>query len=128
MNNIDPNIISTLRQHAKAVELDKQAKVAVDEWLKEIEPTDLPVDLRSEKIKMVFSSRWLCFEPKLVSYPYIDSRYILVAGKKKIGYYRLISTIEGEIEDDYFVINHPETGRQRDEAPDTITGAGTLYN
>jgi hypothetical protein len=98
---IDPAVIEQLQQHAKVHRLDEIALDAIRKW---IDDDDSELKSIAEEIEARFSSRWLCFEPEIVDYPYIDSRFDLYHQGKRIGYYRLISMLDGRIEDDYFVV------------------------
>jgi hypothetical protein len=109
MTTIDSDLIEQLRQHAKIHELDRIAKEAITGWI-DSERNEFPSDFDLEQFQAVFASRWLCFEPEIVSYPYIDTRFNLLYRDVPIGYYRLITMLDGRVEDDYFVIeNFPTT-------------------
>lgn len=108
MKTISPKIIEALKLHARTHCLDQRAENAVREWIKETKSEeDLPSGLNPEQIRAEFASRWLCFEPAFVSYAFIDTRYDLFIGKNKVGYYRMITTLDGKDDDDYFVLDDP---------------------
>jgi hypothetical protein len=55
--------------------------------------------------QMVFHSHYLCFTSDL-PYPYIITRLDLHTSRgEAIGQYRLITTLAGEVEDDYLVLD-----------------------
>ncbi len=57
-------------------------------------------------IRAVFRSHCLCFTSGLLPYPYVVTQLDLYApGDEEVGYYRLVTTLEGRVEDDYFVID-----------------------
>ena len=103
MEIIGNDIIEQLQQHARLHDLDGVAVEGIRKWLNDPDSHPLPNNLNPNQVKAAFASRWLCFEPKLVSYPYIDTRYDLLHGDSVIGYYRLITLLDGKIDDDYFV-------------------------
>lgn len=109
MSIIPDELVATLREHAKVQRLDERARDAIQSWL--MEEGSLPHGCDPTQVRAEFASRWLCFEPELVSYPYIDTRLHLYAGICKIGYYRLITTMDGEADDDYFVLENGDETR-----------------
>lgn len=69
-----------------------------------------------QDIHLQFDSQALVFSSSRLSYPYIDTRIGLYVrtdrryyheGKCPIGYYRLITLLDGTIEDDYLVVEVP---------------------
>jgi len=84
--------------------LNRVAAEGIRKWLTDPDTLPLLSGISPEEVTSKFVSRWLCFEPHLVSYPFIDTRFNLLHGDVIIGYYRLISLLSGEIDDDYFVL------------------------
>ncbi|MBX7223855.1 MAG: hypothetical protein K1Y36_28325 [Blastocatellia bacterium] len=105
MEIVDQNLIAQLQEHARFHQLDEVAAQGILKWIADPDLDPLPVGITKGMITGRFVSRWLCFEPQHLSYPYIDTRFDLLCGDTVVGYYRLISRLNGDIEDDYFVIN-----------------------
>lgn len=105
MKTIDQSYVDHLQAHAKIHQLNEVAARGISEWLQAPDLGPLPEGVTKESIVGKFASRWLCFEPQLVPYPFVDTRFDLLSGDSVIGYYRLISLLNGEFEDDYFVFN-----------------------
>lgn len=75
---------------------------------------------RLEEIKMVFEKQSLVFKHGILSYPYIDTQIGLYVDDSTkiywndlcpIGCYRLITHLEGEVDDDYLVLDERPEGR-----------------
>jgi hypothetical protein len=64
----------------------------------------LPPHIRPEDVQAEFRTQSLYFKNSLLSSPYIDTTVDLVAHGERIGYYRLITMLDGTTDDDYFVI------------------------
>ena len=101
-NTDSKDIIEALQKIADQVQLEKKAYKSCKEWLNADE-CDLP-KAWIENIKITFSSHKLCFKHKILGYPFIDTRLDIFFEGDTIGYYRLISLLDGEPDDDYFVI------------------------
>jgi hypothetical protein len=103
MKTLGQDIVEILREHAKIQRLDQRAKNGIQKWLEQED--NLPQGCKPDQIHAEFSSRSLCFEPKVLPYAFIETRYELYAGKIQIGHYRLITTLDGCDDDDYFVLD-----------------------
>lgn len=104
MNTISLDIIDRLQEHARLHDLDCVAAEGIRKWLANGKIELFPDGISPDQVTWRFESRWLCFEPRIISYSFIDTRFTLLTGDKMIGYYRLITQLNGEIDDDYFVL------------------------
>src|SRR5579862_9591426 len=107
MKPIDPQVIEELRRCVQAYNLDKKAQEAVESYLAEdpeVFPPEIERDIRNLQLKLKY--RGLYFENTEIrqSYvPYIKSHYILTCRDIRVGYYDLISHLDGSSVDDYLV-------------------------
>src|SRR5436305_11754687 len=74
-----------------------------------------------EQIRLEFDKQSLVFKHGILSYPYIDTEIGLYVDDpegiyfrhlKPIGSYRLITTLDGEVNDDYLVLDEWADGRR----------------
>lgn len=63
----------------------------------------LPAQLQQDKIRMEFRRHSLIFESAQPAYAYIDTMLDLFIDDEEIGYYRLITCLNDEVDDDYLV-------------------------
>jgi hypothetical protein len=67
------------------------------------------IAITPEELEMHFHSHALTFHNANLSYPYIDTRLTLSVKNREIGYYRLITFLDGSVDDDYFVLDSFES-------------------
>jgi hypothetical protein len=79
-------------------------KAWVDEALAE-GVTDLPKNWSYRELTAEFRSMCLWFRPPLLAHAYLDTTLTIKREGVPVGRYRLITNLEGEDEDDYFVID-----------------------
>ena len=66
------------------------------------------------EIEPHFASCSLVFAHERLDYPFVDTKLQLCvrdqsgSHRQPIGYYRLITRLDGSVDDDYFVIDHPK--------------------
>lgn len=100
---IDFNVIrATLQQTADHYQLAEKANRACRHWLSK-QDCGLPGEW-IEAIEARFHSHKFCFAHATLPHPFIETRLDLFWHRKEIGHYRLISSLDGEPEDDYLVI------------------------
>jgi len=104
MNTIGIEIIERLQEHASLHGLASVAAEGIRKWLANGEAEPLPGGVSPNHVTWHFASRWLCFEPESFPDPFIDTRFTLFKDDQRIGYYRLITLLDGETYDDYFVL------------------------
>jgi hypothetical protein len=102
MDVIDANLIADLRRHAERHQLDQTAQDAVKQWL----ARERKLTIDASKVEARFNTRSLCFESSRLGHGFIVSQYEIIYEESRIGYYRLISTLDGRIDDDYFVLDN----------------------
>jgi hypothetical protein len=98
------DIIARLTEHATGHDLVARAMNGCRNWFLQ-EPGSLPYALSDVRIE--FASQALYFSSALLSYPYIDTRLRLFVSEREIGYYRLITLLDGTDDDDYLVFEQP---------------------
>lgn len=64
---------------------------------------DIPYKLSD--VKMEFRSQSLAFRNAMLSYPYIVTHLEMSVDGWSIGHYRLITLLDGTVDDDYFELN-----------------------
>jgi hypothetical protein len=99
--NIDELIVYLTKIYSNDKFIKESAK-GIDIWLKDKD--NIPSNIKVEDIKVKYRSQNLCFSDNLLNKAYITTFYELYFNEKEIGYYKLISNIDGTPDDDYFVI------------------------
>lgn len=96
-----------LRAHAEEHRLEQRAhegfKAYVDECI--AEKDELPHGWKYDELTAELGYMCLWFRPPLLNHPYIDTKLVIKRHGATVGYFRLITTMTGEEEDDYFVIH-----------------------
>ncbi len=105
MNVKGQELVDLLMAHARTHNLKERAAQGIVKWLESPDTVDMAEGIARESIVGRFSSHGLCFEQQHVAAPFVDTRFDLCSGEKVVGYYRLITRLDGESEDDYFVID-----------------------
>lgn len=98
------DLLDRLRDHAKTHDLLLRAQEGVQKWLRD--ESNLPLNWKPDEIRTEFRSHSLSFQHGLLSYPFIDTTLRLFHKDEEIGYYSLITTMNGKDDDDYFVLYH----------------------
>jgi len=101
-------VVDQLQRICDEQQLITRAHAGFRAWIAEAseeDPSDLPPEWSYSEMTADFPSVALCFQPALVSYPYFDTQLRILRHGTEVGYYRLITTLDGEDDDDYFVIN-----------------------
>ncbi len=99
---MNPEIILELKKLAQSQKLVDHAIQSCLAWLDDEE--SLPSGWSPAEIKCEFKSHSLCFEHSLLSYPFVVTHLRLFRNEDEVGYYKLITTLDGKVDDDYFVI------------------------
>ena len=98
-----------LTQHARAYQLAERARDGCALLLRNEEGENgLPGGMRARDVEVRFRSHALYFENSLPGYPYISTLLDLIAGGEEVGYYKLISDLDGQVVDDYLVFDGGE--------------------
>lgn len=98
------DVIERLSQLATQQGLLGRAREGCAQWFIN-EPEDIPYTL--DVVRMEFDFQSLVFKSALSGrpiYPYIATQLRLYVGDDEIGYYRLITLLDGTDDDDYFVL------------------------
>jgi hypothetical protein len=108
-------VVAALRNLAQAQGLRRRAEETCREWLRTAaEEGDLG-ELALEKIELHFERCALVFDHGILSYPFVETRLglyvpdpngVYFRGLRPIGHYRLITGLDGVVDDDYFVLDH----------------------
>ena len=89
-----------LEDLANSQKLREKAIQSCKSWM--AQESSLP-----EGVELRFHSHGFIFEHYLIDHPFIKTRMILIHNEQEIGYHDLISGLDGQVEDDYFVL-HPD--------------------
>lgn len=109
------DLVATLKAQAVAQNLRERAFDGCRQWIRDgtEEGTDGLGGWSAEEIEVHFDSCSVVFDHAILSYPYVDTRLGLYVRDgtgfysrdlRPIGYYRLITFLDGRVDDDYFVI------------------------
>ena len=71
-------------------------------WINDEE--NLPAGWSSGEVRSEYHSNLLCFKHHLLPDPFIITRLTIFRNQEEVGYYELITSLGGEMIDDYFVI------------------------
>jgi len=96
------SIVCVLQQTIEQMELEKEARKYCLKCIKG-KDCDLPKSWVNN-IEIKYHSHKLCFKNSMLDYPFIETRLIMTYKNEEVGHYRLISLLNGEPDDDYFVI------------------------
>lgn len=96
------DIVERLSTLATAQGLAKAAEQGCRAWFRN-HGDDIPYTLSD--VQMQFRSHGLVFRSALLSAPFIDTRLTLSIDGREIGYYRLITLLDGTPDDDYLVLD-----------------------
>ena len=77
------------------------AEEAIKSWAKEENEKNKEL-LKAATLK--FINHKFCFKSSLVNYPYIETTFQLIVEAENMGNYRLITLLDGTIENDYYEI------------------------
>lgn len=114
-----------LRRRAEASCRDWLNSAAADGDLDGVDPAD---------IQTVFERAALVFDHGVLGYPFVETRFGLYVpdpaagwfrGLRPVGHYRLITRIDGTVEDDYFVLNK-QRHIEPDAAPEPARNSGPV--
>ena len=100
--------VDLLRRTSETQQLVARAQSGFRAWIDEAtdeDERDLPAGWSYSEMSAEFQSSTLCFQPALLSYPYVDTRLRIMRKGVEVGYYRFITRLDGEEDDDYFVID-----------------------
>lgn len=93
-------IIERLIRFGTEQDLVGRARIVCARCLRDYEEEIHPH--HASDVQISFRSQALVFRNALIPYPYIDTRLALTIEDKEIGYYRLITHLDGTDDDDYF--------------------------
>jgi hypothetical protein len=96
------SMVAWLAQLAQRQDLIEQAREGCARWLQN-EGRDIHYALSD--VRLAFRSHALCFAHARLPYPYVETRLDLLIADQEIGYYRLITRLDGSVDDDYFVLH-----------------------
>lgn len=101
--------VNRLAEHARAYQLAERAGESCASFLRNEEAeSSLPGGMKASEVVVRFRSHALFFESSLLGYPFITTRLDLMAGDEQVGYYKLISDLDGQVVDDYLVFEERE--------------------
>lgn len=98
----------TLTKHADDHRLVQRAEAGFKAWVEGAiaeGAVDLPKGWDYSQLTTQLASLNLCFRPESVDYPFVDTRLNILRQGTRVGYYRLITGMDGSEIDDYFVIS-----------------------
>ena len=106
----DTSFIKTLTDLTENQRLVHHARIGCEKHLKN---EGFLKEWKSDKLRIEFWCHSLVFKHGLLSYPFIETKLRIFhkdseIGDCEVGYYRLITTLDGKIDDDYFVIYESE--------------------
>jgi hypothetical protein len=105
--------VNLLSRHAHAYQLEERAHDGCALFIGNTErESGLPSGLSASDVEARFRSHALFFESSLLGYPYITTQLDLLAGGGQVGFYKLITDLDGQVVDDYLVFE----GAEADEA------------
>jgi hypothetical protein len=101
-------LVEQLHRASDEHQLIARAHAGFQAWIDEATDDDvreLPEGWSYSEMSAEFKSIALCFRSAHLSYPYFDTQLRIVRSGVDIGYYRLLTRLSGEDDDDYFVIH-----------------------
>jgi hypothetical protein len=110
------NAVAAMRRLADAQELRAQAEAACRECIRTASEEGDLGGLSPADIQVVFRRCVLAFDHGILSYPFIETAFDLCVadptggyfgGLRPVGSYRLLTRLDGTVDDDYFVLNEP---------------------
>jgi len=101
--------VNRLDQHARSYRLTERAGDGCALFLRNEEAeSGLPGGLTAGEVEVSFRSHALYFESSLLGYPYITTRLDLMASGEQVGFYKLITDLDGQVVEDYLVFEGGE--------------------
>lgn len=100
-------IVNRLTEHARSYQLAERATDGCALLLlnNQEQENGLPEGMSISAIEIRFGSHALFFDKTVLSYPYIVTHLDLLADDERVGFYKLITSLEGQVEDDYLVFD-----------------------
>ena len=95
-------VVAQLSQLATQQSLYTRAAESCRQWFRN-EPDKMPCPLAA--IRFEEQSQTLCFHSAVLTYPYITTTLRLFVGEREVGDYRLITLLDGTMDDDYLVFD-----------------------
>ena len=92
-----------LRELAERLKLRERAVESGMRWASD--RSNLPPDVSPSGVELRFRSLSVCVRNSDLTQPYFSVRCEILAAEIGIGSYTLITTLEGENEDDYWIID-----------------------
>ncbi len=99
-----PDVSALLSQHAAQQELFTRAEESCRQWFRN-EPDEKPYPLAA--IRFERKSQAFAFYNAQLPYPYIITTLRLFVGTREVGDYRLITRLDGTVDDDYLIFDKP---------------------
>jgi len=114
------DIVERLLLLSKSQRLIEHAKGGYALWYAN-ESDEMPYE--PEEVQMAFWRQILYFQPgsRVQLKPYIDTAFKMVVQSQEFGYYRLITSLDGVVDDDYLVWGEPLFYQLLDDHGDTGT-------
>ncbi len=100
------NSINYLNDLSEKLNLESLAFEGAQNWVSSIEFDGGKSDIRDYKFR--FSSHKLCFKCESFDYNYIETVLDVIYQDEEIGYYKLVSMLNGEPTDDMLVVTDDE--------------------
>jgi hypothetical protein len=98
------DILTFLHQSSEKHNLVERAKLGVRAWWDNEE--DLAeYSFGYDDLRIEFKFQALAYRHAMLNYPYIDTTLALIAGDRDIGYFSLITGLDGSVIDDYLVLD-----------------------
>ncbi len=98
------DVVALLDHYATQQALFAHAEESCRRWFLN-EPDEMAYPLTA--IRFERQSQALCFHNRHLPYPYITTTLRLFVGTREIGDYRLITRLDGTVDDDYLVFDKP---------------------
>jgi hypothetical protein len=96
--------VNRLAEHARSYKLAERAGDGCALFLRNEEAeSGLPGGLKAAEVEVSFRSHALYFDSSLLGHPYITTRLDLIARGEQVGFYKLITDLDGQVVDDYLV-------------------------
>jgi hypothetical protein len=99
------DVLERLNRHAEELRLVQRAIDGHTATWANMDADDLQdYPFRFEEVRTKQPQHQLVFKPGILSYPYVRTTLDLFVGEYQVGYYTLVTLLDGEVDDDYFVI------------------------
>jgi hypothetical protein len=96
--------VNRLAEHARSYKLAERAADGCALFVRNEEAeSGLPGGLKAAEVEVSFRSHALYFDSSLLGYPYITTRLDLMARGEQVGFFKLITDLDGQVVDDYLV-------------------------